>query len=108
MGAKVLIGVAPSGACTFCSGAFEGSISDKGIVLDSGFLDHVQLNDLILADRGFHCFQEFAERGAKLLIPAFLSKRDSFSLREVRLTKLVAKARIHVERFNQRLKQWKF
>jgi hypothetical protein len=39
--AKLLIGVAPSGACMFVSNTFEGGISDKEIVKKSGFFGQV-------------------------------------------------------------------
>ena len=38
-------------------------------------------------------------------IPAFLKGRDNLTVVEELETRKVAKARIHVERFNQRLKQ---
>lgn len=34
---KGLVGIAPSGAITFCSQLYTGSISDREIVLRSGF-----------------------------------------------------------------------
>ena len=40
-------------------------------------------------------------------IPAFLKGRKSLSGAEELSTRKIAKARIHVERFNQRLKQFK-
>ena len=51
---KFLIGVAPSGACHFVSDGYEGSISDKQITIQSGYLDYIQEGDLILADRCGH------------------------------------------------------
>ena len=39
---KILIGVSPSGAAIFVSDGFEGSISDKAITQDSGFLDFIE------------------------------------------------------------------
>lgn len=106
--AKVLIGVAPSGGVVFASNCFEGSISDREIVIQSGFLDKINPNDLVLADRGFTIEDLLAEKGARLNIPPFLSGRPNFTLGETRKTKIIARARIHVERFNQRFKRFRF
>ena len=84
------------------------AISDREIVLKSGFLEYLNPNDLVLADRGFIIEDLLAERGAKLNIPPFLRKRSSFSLGENMNSKMIARARIHVERFNQRLKRFKY
>ena len=46
---KILIGVAPCGAAMFVSEAFEGSISDREIVKQSGFMNHIMKGDVILA-----------------------------------------------------------
>ena len=44
---------------------------------------------------------------ATVFIPPFLGKRATFTKEEILLTKRIAKARIHVERFNERLKKFK-
>ena len=49
-----------------------------------------------------------AAKGAELIIPPFLNGRSHLTLREVRQSKLISRARIHVERFNRSLKQFKF
>ena len=70
--AKALIAVAPSGAFMFVSDCFEGSISDREIVKKSGFLDYIEENDLVLADRGFNIEDLLLEKRASLEIPPFL------------------------------------
>ena len=50
---KFLVAVAPNGAVVYVSDAFEGSITDKEIVRQSGFLDFLEPGDVIMADRGF-------------------------------------------------------
>jgi len=40
-------------------------------------------------------------------MPAFLKGRKSLSAREELDTRIIAKARIHIERYNQRIKQFK-
>jgi hypothetical protein len=102
--AKVLIGVAPCGAAMFVSEVFEGAISDREIVKQSGFVNHLVKGDVVLADRGFMIEDLLAKKGATLVIPPFLAKRKEFTNEELLRTKLIAKARIHVERFNERIK----
>jgi len=87
--------------------SFLGSISDKQICQDSGFYDFVKPGDHVLADRGFTIEKELADKNAKLTIPPFLINKTKLSRDETRKTKIIAKARIHIERFNQRFKQWK-
>jgi hypothetical protein len=102
--AKVLIGVAPCGGAMFVSEVFEGSISDREIVKQSGFTSFLEKGDVVLADRGFTIEDLLAEKGATLVIPPFLGSRKMFTEQEMVRTKLIAKARIHVERFNERIK----
>lgn len=104
---KVLIGVAPSGACMFVSEVYEGSISDREIVKQSDFVSHLSPGDVVLADRGFKIHDLCSERDATLVIPPFLSGRKKFTKQETLQTKLIARSRIHVERFNERLKKFR-
>ena len=106
--AKVLIAVAPSGSAMFVSDCFEGSISDRGITIRSGFLDFIEAGDSILADRGFNIEDLLATKGAHLNIPSFLNGRSHFTLEELKKSKVIARARVHVEHFNQRLKSIKY
>ena len=76
---KVLFGIAPSGALTFISEAYEGSISDVEIVKRSGLLDMLDRGDLVLADRGFTIKETLAERGVDLNIPPFLNGREKLT-----------------------------
>ena len=52
---KFLFGIAPGGGFTFISSSYPGSISDKNIVIKSGFLEPGLWNegDSVMADRGF-------------------------------------------------------
>ena len=104
---KVLIGVAPCGALMFVSDCFEGSISDKQITRKSGFLDKIQPGDVVLADRGFTIHDLLAEKGATLEIPPFREGRKQFTKEECIRSKLLSRARIHVERFNERIKKYR-
>jgi hypothetical protein len=105
---KMLIGVLPSGAACYISDAFEGCISDRAICMKSDFLNFIEPGDVVLADRGFNIHDLIEERGGHLVIPDFLRKRTHLPLDELGHTRVVAKARIHIERYNQRFKLFKF
>ena len=95
---KALIAVAPTGAVTFISKAWGGRVSDKVITQESGFLDHIEPYDLILADRGFNVSDEIAIRQAKLDVPSFTKGKKQLSKEEVEHSRQLAHVRIHVER----------
>ena len=50
---KGLIRISPSGAVTFISDLYPGSISDKELTRRSGILDLLEEGDSVMADRGF-------------------------------------------------------
>jgi len=102
---KVLVGVAPNGVISFVSNFYPGSISDKEIVKQSNLLNHMHTGDLILADKGF-LIQGILPKGVYVNIPPFL-ERGKFTESEVKATKSIARCRIHVERANARLKDFK-
>ena len=89
---KVIVGVAPNAVITYVSKLFPGSISDKAIVQESGLLKNLTPGDMILADI--------------VNIPPFLNK-GAFTESETRATKAIARCRIHVERANARLKDFR-
>ncbi|XP_067023274.1 uncharacterized protein [Acropora muricata] len=102
---KVLTGVAPNGVLTYVSNLYPGSISDKSIVQQSGLLKHFVAGDLILADKGF-LIQDIVPNGVSVNIPPFL-EHGRFTESEAKVTKSIARCRIHVERANARLKDFK-
>lgn len=91
---KILISVTPQGTVSFVSNGFCGRMSDKQVVLESGILEKINREDLILADRGFPLDEAVACRGAKFEIPPFMKDRKQLSENETR----IANWRIHVER----------
>lgn len=102
---KVLVGVAPNGVITFISNFFPGSVSDKEIVSQSNLLALMDTGDLILADKGF-LIQDIVPKGVYVNIPPFL-EHGKFTESEIKVTKSIARCRIHVERANARLKDFK-
>ena len=64
--------------------------------------------NLLLVDKGYTRPHLLLRKQATIFIQPFLGKRDAFTKEEVMLNKRIAKARIHAERFNERLKNLEF
>ncbi|XP_064479207.1 uncharacterized protein LOC135392423 [Ornithodoros turicata] len=70
---KGLVGIAPDGRLTFVSELFTGCVSDREIVIKSGFLDlEFAAGDSVMADKGFKIADLLEKRGVGLNIPPFL------------------------------------
>lgn len=104
---KFLIGIHVSGAVSFLSDAFEGSISDRELFERSGIMAYLIKQDLIMADRGFNIGDICNSIGCNVIVPPFLSGRDKFTKHEVDITRSIASARIHVERTIGRIKEFR-
>ena len=103
---KQLVGIMPSGAFTFLSKVYSGSVSDLQIVKKSNFLDKVEEGDDIMADREFNIRHLLLEKKATLNIPAFTHGKN-LSQKAVNRSKKIARVRIHVERAIRRLKTFR-
>ena len=104
---KRWIAVNPNGAACFISDLYEGSVSDVDIFQQCGLMEHINPNDSFLVDKGFTIEHLLVSNQATIFIPPFLGKQEKFTKEEVLLTKWIARARIHVERFNERLKRFR-
>ena len=92
---------------TFVSGLYGGSISDRELVEKSHFIDLLEHNDLVMADRGFEILDILALKQAQLFIPPKRQAvEDQFSKDECFETMRIANLRIHVERAIKRDKGW--
>ena len=101
---KCLIAVTPNGGASFVSDLFEGDIDDIQIFQECGIMKHIRLHDVIPADRGLTVQDLLNPLQADVRILSFLKGRISLSAAEELST---CKARIHVERFNERVKQFR-
>jgi hypothetical protein len=104
---KCLIAVNPSGGACFVSDLYEGSMDDVKLFETCGILNHVNPGDSFLVDKGFTVQHLLLPKKASVFIPPFLGSRETFTKEEVILNQRIAKARIHVERFNERLKKFR-
>ena len=95
---KYLIGITPQGTVSFISKGWGGRTSDKHLTERSGFLDHLNPGDVILADRGFDVADSVGLYNAELKIPAFTRGKKQLGPVELESTRGLASVRIHVER----------
>jgi len=94
---KGLIGIAPGGTITFISQPYTGHISDREIVMRSGFLNlPFARGDFVMAEKGF-TVQDLLPLGVSLNIPPFLGTKGQMTPEEVVQTQQIAAIRIHVE-----------
>ena len=103
---KVLIGITPSGAISFVSPCYEGSISDRRLVEASGLLEKLEPGDEVMADKGFQIQDILAPLGVRLNTPPFLASNSQMSVDDVTMTRKIARLRIHVERAIGRVKEF--
>ena len=61
-----------------------------------GFIEHLDENDTVLADRGFTIEDLVVSKKASLVIPPFMKGKRALSIREEAVTRVIAKARIHI------------
>ena len=94
---KLLVGISPDGAFTFLSDLYEGSITDRDLVVASGLLDKLERGDSLMADKGFEIEDLLLPLGVRLNIPSFLDKQHQIQPSDVRNTKTITAVRIHVE-----------
>ena len=102
--AKVLITVSPNGLIVFASEAYGGSMSDKQLTVDSGYLDLVEPYSEIMVDKGFNIKEECATRFIDVHVPP--GNRGQFQMlpKDIKKTNDIAKLHILVEQVSRRLK----
>ena len=99
---KVIAGVAPKWVITYVSRLYPDSFSDEAIMHQSRLLDHLVAGDMILALNPAHRSTWCTCRAT------FHHSWTMELLQKVRLRqqKMIAEARIHVERANAKLKDF--
>lgn len=102
---KLLVGCDELGAVNFISDAFVGSISDREIIIKSGFLDIVQKGDAVLTDKGFDVSDLLESKRAIINVPPYLRGKEQLTNFEVMKTRIVANRRILIKNINCRAKK---
>lgn len=105
---KVLVDITPNGYIQYVSKAYVGRISDLQLVRDCDWLQFLEPNDVVMADRGFPIREELAQRLCDLYIPQGKRGVGQFTEAQVDQIKSVANTRIFVEQAIQRIKEFRF
>ncbi|XP_058827477.1 uncharacterized protein LOC131687413, partial [Topomyia yanbarensis] len=104
---KYLIGCLPDGTINFISKGAGGRTSDQELVKRSGFLNKIEANTMIMADRGFKLIEaELRTRKCMLVRPPSTIASETMSKKDVIENKRIASLRIHVERAIGRLREF--
>ena len=97
-----MVGIIPGGALSFISQLYTGLISDREIVLRSGFLEQQFENgDTVMA------IEDLLPTGVGFNIPPFLGSQGQTSAEDVLKTQSIASLRIHVERAINKIKNFR-
>ena len=101
------IGISPAGAVMFFSEGWRGRVSDKQIILKSGFLSKIMPGDCILADRGFLIEEDLHMKGAHLSMSKFRKGKNQLPAKDLHESRHIANVRIHIERVLGQQKDFK-
>lgn len=80
-------------------------MSDVEIFKLSGIRDLLEPGDSVMADKGFTVDKYLSEKNVALNMPPFRGADQQFTTKQIALTQEIASLRIHVERFNRRVKE---
>jgi hypothetical protein len=100
---KLFISISPVPHINFVSNLYSGSISDKQLTKECGFIEQLNPGDVIMADKGFNVQDLFVLKHVRLLAPPIMSK-GKVSAKATTLMRRIAKSRVHVERMIRKLK----
>ncbi|XP_034238939.1 uncharacterized protein LOC117643890 [Thrips palmi] len=103
---KVLLGCAPSGLISFVSRNYGGRASDKFITSHSKLYDKCEYSDGVMVDKGFAIEDECLQHCLVMIRPPFLRRKICFPRPESFQCSNIARARVHVERSIQRIREY--
>ncbi|XP_076621599.1 uncharacterized protein LOC143342003 [Colletes latitarsis] len=104
---EYMTGVTPGGLICFISNTYGGRTSDNVIFEQSNIINYLEKNDNIMIDRRFTIDKLCKDNDIKLICPPFLREKTQLSKEEALFGTEIAKARVHIEQSNQRLKTFK-
>lgn len=104
---KILIFCTKSGSISYISPAYAGSSTDRFITEDTNVASKFHPGFMVLLDKGFNVQDLFLPHQVTCVLPPFVRQKRKFTRSEVYHGKRVARARIHIERVNGRLKEFR-
>ena len=104
---KILVAVAANSSIIFTSKAYSGSISDKRITNDCGYLDLVEPYSILMADKGFNINDECLARHIRLVVPPGKRGQSQMTVNALKTTSYIAKMRIIVEQVIRQMKTFR-
>ena len=104
---KFLTGVTPAGDISFVSEAHGERASDRAIFEQSKLMNLLESSDTIMVNRGFLIDEVCFLNGFKIVKHPFLKGKKQFNKSDALGTSAIAKARVHIERSNERIKKFK-
>lgn len=104
---KFLVEIYSSEAVTYISKAYPGKSSDKQITQESlDLIDSLITGQTVMVDRGF-TIEEVLPWGVKLVNSSFKgASRQQLTANELSKSKVISRARVHVERCMRRIKSF--
>lgn len=103
---KMLLACSANSTIVFVSKAYCGSISDKALTVDCGYLEKVEPYSQLMADKGFNIMSECEARRINLVIPPGKRGQSQMLPKAVRKTSEIARMRILVEQVIRQLKSF--
>ncbi|XP_064622762.1 uncharacterized protein LOC135484973 [Lineus longissimus] len=104
---KFLVSITPTGYICFKSHLWGGRTSDRHLTQNCGFLDILERDEDVMADRGFTIEEDLALRFCRLHIPPAKHGKEQMTKAEVKKTKSIANTRIFVEQAIRRMKYFR-
>lgn len=105
---KAFVSMGPDGHPSFVSKLYPSSYSDRDIAKHSGFLDFLCAGEVVMFDKGgSNLLPDLAERHVRLITPHFVCN-GYLQPGEIKFSRLVALARVHIERLNERCKRFRW
>lgn len=90
----------------YFSGAYGGKSSDEAIFEQSGIINLVERGDAIMVDKGYRIEEICKNHGIRSYTPPPLKSKEQLSSDEAKYNRLIAGARVHVVRMNQRIRDF--
>lgn len=103
--AKVMMVCTPSGFICLCAGSFGGRASDKVVTKHTKVYEKCDPGDALMVDKGFAIDDECKEYMVNLIRPPFQRNKKYSKSESVQCAK-IARARVHVERVIQRVREF--